>query len=221
VGSARDDRRRLLAHVAGLVPEPSGDDCVLVAVDGVDGVGKTMFADELGQVLRRGQRDVIRVSVDDFHCRREIRHRRGKDSPDGFWLDSFDYSRLTADVLKPLGPGGSRRYRTAAHDLITDAQLSPPVRTAAPGAVVVLDGLFLHRDGLSHLWDLSIWLDAPFDVTAARMAARDGTSADPTHLSLTRYVEGQRRYFAACDPISRASVVIDNSVLERPRLMFS
>jgi hypothetical protein len=37
-------------------------------------------------------------------------------SPAGFWLDSFDYERLTADVLKPLGPGGDRMFRPVSRD---------------------------------------------------------------------------------------------------------
>jgi hypothetical protein len=40
-------RNRLLDLVAGLVPVPRGENCVRVGVDGVDGAGKTCFADEL------------------------------------------------------------------------------------------------------------------------------------------------------------------------------
>jgi uridine kinase len=173
--------------VAASVPAATGEDCVRVAIDGVDGAGKTTFADELACVLRT-QRAVVRVSADDFHRPRATRYRRGRHSPEGFWLDSFDYARLRADVLDPLGPGGSRLYRRAAHDL------APEV--APPGAVLVLDGLFLHRDELAGLWDLSVWLEVPFEVTAGRMAAR--------------YVESQRLYIAGCDPASRADFVIEN-----------
>jgi uridine kinase len=42
--------------------------------------------------------------------------------------------------------------------------------------VLVLDGLFLHRDELNDLWELSVFLDVPFDVTAARVAARDSSN---------------------------------------------
>lgn len=73
-----------------------------MAVDGVDGAWKTTFADALAETLRERHREVIRVSVDDFHHVRAIRYRRGRDSAEGFWLDSFNYSRLRADVLDPL-----------------------------------------------------------------------------------------------------------------------
>lgn len=200
------------------MPVSGTADCVLVGVDGVDGAGKTVLADELAAVLRQQGRAVVRISVDSFHRPRAERHRLGRDSPSGFWLDSFDYDRLRADVLEPLGPGGGRRFRRAAHHLRTDAVLEPAWEQAPPGAVVVVDGLFLHRDELAGWWAFSLWLDVPFEVSVDRMAARDGSVADPSHPSLRRYVEGQRLYLAACDPAARASVVLDNTILERPVL---
>lgn len=47
---------------------------------------------------------------------------------------------------------------------------------------------------------------------------RDGTEPDPAHPSVTRYVQGNKRYFAACAPWDRATVVVDNSDLAHPRI---
>ncbi len=59
--------------------------------------------------------------------------------------------------------------------------LQGPFLTAGAGAVAVVDGLFLHRPELAGLWDFTIFLEVPFEVTAARMAERDGSSPDPAH----------------------------------------
>lgn len=213
-------RRRLLDRVASLVPAACGADCVRVGIDGVDGAGKTVFADELAERLCVLGRAVVRVSVDDFHHVRAVRYRRGRESPEGFWLDGFDYDRLRSYVLDPLGPGGSRRYKPRGHDLDTDAVLDPPTQVAAAGCVLVVDGLFLHRDELVGVWDFSVFLDVPFATTAARMADRDGSNPDPEHPSFRRYVHAQRSYFASCNPVGRASVVVDNTVLNAPLLRF-
>jgi uridine kinase len=157
-------RQRLLGEVAKRVPT-STRDCVRVGIDGVDGAGKTVFADDLAATLRAAERTVIRVSADDFHQVRAIRHRRGRDSPQGFWLDSYDYPALRNRVLDPLGPGGSRQYQAACHDLKTDQPVDPPIEQAPLGAVLVLDGLFLHRDELAGIWDLSVFLQVPFSVS--------------------------------------------------------
>jgi len=212
------ERAGLLEAVAVRVPAGRGGACTRVGVDGVDGAGKTVFAAELADTLRRQGREVVQVSLDDFHHVRAIRYRRGRTSPEGFWLDSFDYPRFAAEVLRPLGPGGSRRYRPRGHDLATDQVLKGPFLTAGAGAVAVVDGLFLHRPELAGLWDFTIFLEVPFAVTAARMADRDGSSPDPSHPSMTRYVEAQRRYFSECEPWAQAGLVVDNADVERPAL---
>ena len=217
VNEASPARARVLAAVAARVPGADGQGCVRVAVDGVDGAGKSVFADELAAVLREAGRHVVRASVDDFHHVRAVRYAQGPDSPGGFWLDSFDYPALRAALLDPLGPGGTRRYRTAAHDLDTDAPLDPPWLDAPAGAVLVLDGLFLHRDELAGSWDLSVFLDVPFAVSAARTAARDAT--DPADPRQPRHIGGQLLYFAACSPAGRADIVVDNADWAAPRVL--
>lgn len=208
----------VLQWVATRIPASEDGRCPRVAIDGPDGAGKTYFADELAELLRAQGRPVVRVSLDDFHNTRAVRYRRGRDSPEGFWLDSYNYQRFHADVLAPFSPGGSRSYRAAAHDITTDAILDPVTLTAAPGAVLVVDGIFLQRSELVEVWDLSVFLDVPFAETARRMALRDGTSSDPNHPSMRRYVDAQRRYFRECKPHQRATVLIDNGTLGRPVL---
>jgi uridine kinase len=208
----------VLDHVARRIPIPTNDECVRVGIDGPDASGKTFFADALAATLRERGRPVVRVSVDDFHHVRTKRYRLGRDSAEGFWLYAFDYDRLRRDVLDPLAPGGSRRYRPRAHDLATDAVLDPEPVTAPPGAVLVVDGLFLQRDELRAAFDVTVFLDVPFAVTARRMARRDGTGDDPDGPDLRRYVEAQRIYFAACDPHARATIVVDNTDHAAPRI---
>jgi uridine kinase len=208
--------RPAVAQVADTVPRPVGDDCVRVAVDGVDGAGKTVFAAELAAELRSRGRPVVQVGADDWHQVRALRYARGRTSPEGFWLDSYDYARLRAEVLEPLGPGGSRDFRPRGHDLETDEVLTGPLSHAPAGSVVVVDGLFLQRAELEGCFELAIWLDVPFEETAARMAGRDGTSPDPEDPSMRRYVEAQRTYLAQRSPWARADVVVDNTDLAAP-----
>lgn len=196
-----------------------GSACVRVAVDGPDGAGKTRFADDLAAVLRAAGRQVVRISVDGFHQPRAIRYRRGRDSPEGFWLDSYDYAQFRTDVLEPFGLNGSRRYRSAAHDVATDTVVTSEMQRAAPASVLVVDGIFLQRHELADAWDLTVFLNVPFGETARRMAVRDGTDPDVEHPRTRRYVEGQRLYFAACQPHSRADVLVDNTDFDSPRLL--
>jgi uridine kinase len=69
---------------------------------------------------------------------------------------------------------------------------------------VILDGLFPQRRELAGQFDLVVYLDVPFEVAAERLRARDGAR------SLDRYVGASLLYFAECDPLRRADLVIDN-----------
>ncbi|PWK85382.1 uridine kinase [Lentzea atacamensis] len=203
-------RTGVLNTVADLLPADG-----LVAVDGVDGAGKTTFCDDLAAVLRSRGRTVVRASVDDFHHPREIRHRRGPASPEGFFLDSFDHERFAGHLLVPFAAG--RPFRRASHDLATDEYVDAPEEVVSRPAILLVDGIFLHRDELVEHWDFSVFLSVDFAVSVARMAVRDGSPSDPGDPRNHRYVEGQRLYLAKCEPARRASLVIDYDDLADPR----
>lgn len=194
----------------------------LVAIDGVDGAGKTTFADELAELLRESGIEVIRISMDDYLNPQSVRYAQGRASPKGYFEDSYDYQRFTDEVLEPLGHGGSGRYRTAAYDLGTESQVTSPWRVAPDHAVVVIDGMFMHRDELcssrkKKVWDLSVWLDVPFSASFPRVATRDARlAADPEDPRNSRYYQGQLLYLQACDPATRADLVVENELPHEP-----
>jgi uridine kinase len=193
-----------------------GNAIVRVGVDGVSGAGKTSFADELAIVLRRAGRTVIRASADDFHYPKAQRYRLGRDSPDGHYLESYDYDTMKRELLDPLGAGGSRRYRTVVFDCALDQRVTSPQYFAPDGAILIFDGLFLNRDELRNYWNVSMFLDVPFEIATERCAQRDGVVADYRHPSNRRYIQGETRYLQECRPQDRASIVIDNSDFLRP-----
>lgn len=211
-------RAALLRDLADQLEARCGQPVLRVAVDGVDGAGKTTFADELAGVLRQRGRTVIRASVDGFHAPRAVRYRRGRTSPEGFYHDSYDYPGLRSALLGPLGPGGSGRYRTAILDHVTDAPVETPELVAAEGSILLLDGLFLHRPELRDLWNDSVFLHVDFEVSVPRGAARgpEYGSPDPGAESNRRYVEGNRLYFCEAEPQRHSGVVVDNNDLAAP-----
>ena len=209
-------RTDLLATVARMAAELAPDRIVRFAIDGVDGAGKTSFANELADVLCDFGRPVIRASVDSFHNPRAVRYARGRQSPIGFYEDSYNYALLKRYLLDPLSPGSSGRYCIAAFDHVTDSAVPLVGRTALPNSILLLDGIFLHRPELRAYWDASIFLRVDFTMSAARSAGRDGTSPDPSAESNRRYVEGQRIYLSECAPEKHATMVIDNNDLAAP-----
>jgi len=186
----------------------------LVGIDGVDGSGKTTFANTLVSHLVRVQENAkpYVVSIDNFHHPRDIRYRRGRDSPAGYFEDSFDYPSLQKLVLEPLGKSAGRSCEIflKSHDLISDIKLTGEPVTLDSGSLVVLEGVFLQRPEVREYLDFAIFLDVPFEVSVRRMSERDGSSPDPSHSSLTRYIEGQLLYLQECNPRERADLLISN-----------
>jgi uridine kinase len=159
------------------------------------------------------------ISIDDFHNVREVRHKQGKESPLGFFEDSFDYKKLKDRVLIPIrdSNGASVSIIPGSHDLNTDLLITPEAVQLEPSSVVVIEGIFLHREEICDFFDFTVFLDVPFSESVRRMASRDGSNPDPNHPSVYRYVEGQRIYFERCNPRNQASLVIDNSGHASPR----
>lgn len=191
-------------------------DVLRVGIDGVDGSGKTTFADELAAALTSAGHPVIRTGVDGFHHPRAIRYRRGRESPEGFFRDSYDYATLAATLLEPLSPGGSGRYRRRVFDVEADRAVHAPEERAPSGAILLFDGIFLHRPELRAFWDVSIFLRVEW-ARNHRARASGGVNLDDLHQR--RYAEGQALYFDECRPWEHATLVIDHDDLAAPFLV--
>ena len=193
---------------------------VLLAVDGVDGAGKTVFADGLAQVFAEVGTTVFRSSIDGFHRPRSDRYARGRRSPEGFYRDSYDYATFRRVLIDPFREGGQTSATTGfqleAFDLARDSPVESTWVSAPRDAVLIVDGIFLHRPELRDLWNWSVWLDVPYEVAYARLALRDGSDPDPEAPSNARYRLGQELYLAEADPRAAASAIVDNSDLAHP-----
>lgn len=193
---------------------------VLLAVDGIDGAGKSVFADGLADVFAEVGATVFRSSIDGFHRPRAERYARGRRSPEGFYRDSFDYQTFRRVLIDPFREGwqtaGTTGFQLEAFDFRRDTAVASAWVAAPRDAYLIVDGIFLHRPELRDLWDWSVWLDVPYEVAYARMALRDGSDPDPEAASNTRYRQGQELYIAEADPQGAASVIVDNSDLAHP-----
>ncbi|WP_238005590.1 uridine kinase [Dactylosporangium sp. AC04546] len=196
----------VLDHLAG---SPQGRR-LLVAVDGVDASGKTTFAGWLAEALRLRGRSAHVIHVDDFMHVRSVRHRRGRNSPEGYFHDSYDYESLTRYVLKPLSVSGDGWFRAGTVDRVDDVVIHGPLQYADAQTITIVEGLFLLRDELVDWWDYSVFLDVDTDAALARKGRRDGLVLNPANPLTRRYVEGQRIYVEGCQPRGRATWVLTN-----------
>ena len=211
-------RQQFLHALSRLIADIACGHPLRLGIDGVDASGKTSLADELVAPLTAMGRPVFRASIDGFHRPRAERYKMGRQSPEGYFRDSFQLDRIVSELLAPLGPGGSLRIKRAVFDYRSDTPVHLPEEDVPAGAILIFDGVFLHRPELISFWDATIYLEVSFEITVPRAAERDGWPPDVEAVENRRYVEGQRLYLRECNPAAIASFVVDNSDLARPAI---
>lgn len=172
---------------------------------------RPVLADELAAALSAQAQNVIRASVDGFHQPRALRYLQGKDSPLGFFEDSYDYPRLRANLLDPLSPGGNGRYRTAVFDHSQDQALDLPWLQAFRALFCSWMGFFCTDRIRQLLGIFAVFGSAVCGFGGTSGPLRDGSDPNPEAPSQRRYVQGQQIYLQRCEPWRWARVVLDNS----------
>ena len=179
-----------------------------------------MLADELAIALRGRGREVIRASVEGFLRPRIERYRRGPESARGCYEDSFDYDRLLAELLRPLGESGSRLYRREIYDRNTDLLLDAEQMEASADAILLFDGVFLLRPELVDAWDFRVFITVASEEIIRRARIRDaevyGSPDDAERRFRARYLPSQRHYRGMVRPAELADVVLENDDPSQP-----
>jgi uridine kinase len=216
-------RTAVLTELADVVLAVERPHPVRVAIDGCSAAGKTTLADELADVLRaRTDREIIRAGIDYFKRAPELRTAYPIDSPESYYLDMWDYDAVRNQLLRPLGPGGDRRYVAAIRDSSAQTVLDSPVQTATPDAVLLADGAFLQRPELDNHWDLRVYVHVSFATVLRRGTERDqhwmDSAAAAEQRYLNRYIPGEQMYVNEIHPADRAQLVITNEDPATPTL---
>jgi uridine kinase len=175
-------------------------------------------------VIRASGREVILASIDEFHRPgHKYRSQRGEWTPSSYYEEGYDYTAFRDLLLRPLGPGGSRRCRPALFDAFHDTWLPEAWRLVGERAVAIVDGVFLLRSDLAEHWDYRIWLDIDIETMVERARRRDVAWVGSEQVVEERYrrhwVPTHELYERLTDAASLADVVLDNRDVQRPRLL--
>ncbi|OJE35426.1 uridine kinase [Bacillus tropicus] len=195
-----------------------------VGVSGITASGKTTFANELAEEIKKRGLPVTRASIDDFHNPRLIRYAQGKESAKGYYEDAHDYTAFKERLLKPLGPNGNLQYETISHNLITDIPVYNTPIFAQPNMVLIVDGTFLLKKDYAYLFDYKIFVDTNFEIARKRGAKREteacGSYKKAEKMFLNRYHAACKMYIEEHNPKDCADVVFRNSDLANPEVIF-
>jgi len=196
----------------------------LGAISGKDASGKTVMADLLSEYLKnKTNRQIIRISADDFMNQRSIRRTITASEGESCYKYTFDFDSLKKYVLEPLQPDGSYIHKTKVFDQPTDRQILSDDNKANNDAIVILDGVFLFKSDLVGYWDLKILLETDNDILIERGALRDtvriGSYEEARKKYLDRYIASQTIYYDQENPTKSADIIINNNDFNNPVIL--
>jgi len=193
---------------------------VLLAVNGIDGSGKSFMAKRLAAAMIGDDVPTIAISVDDF--RRPISWTaEGRSETDIYYDDYFDLAELDRCLTAFLAGAASYEiqiFDSQAHRIVGTRELDFRDRRLA-----IVEGIFALRVAAIAARAGIVYLKTGFSEARHRITTRDTargrTPEDVNHRIDVRYFPGQRRYIADHNPEKRAHILIDNEDVRAPRLL--
>lgn len=202
------EKKDQLESIADEILHNYGQGRTMVAVDGRHGAGQDEFADALTEVLSARDAKVFRARIDDFFRPRADREREGWLDGKAQYREAYDYSLLRRVLIDPFHTAGSTGFVLTGFDEERDQPVfQPKWMSAGFDAILIVDGVFLHRPDLAGAWNYSVWLTTPLLESDDAEAVRDAASDEA--------------YLADANPSEKATTIIDNQVPEHPRRVFA
>jgi len=195
---------------------------IRVAINGIEGTGKTVYANKLAKYLNSENINAIQVSIDGFHYNKEVRYKQGRDSAKGYYEDSYDEIAFVEKVLES-SQSEIPNITKATHNLETDKYLNLRPTEIDNKTVLITDGAYLYKPNYRNHWDLKIYLKTSFEIAMRRGIERDKSSLGGIELTKEkyekRYHKSSRIYLTENEPEKIADIIIDNSDFNNLKLI--
>lgn len=212
----------LFEDICSLIISAKPNHPTRICVDGVTASGKTTFATNLAKNLSSKGFNAVHTSLDGFHNPREVRHAKGKQSPEGYYFDAYNYQKIIQDLLNPLGPNGDLKYRTKFFDLENNVENPDPWQSMQKDGYLIVDGSFSLRKELQPFWDFKIYLKVDMELAQIRAGDRDeklfGSKSLAIETTKSRYHGAHKIHNELVVPWEVADVVVNNNDPTRPIL---
>lgn len=187
----------------------------VVGISGIDGAGKTGFAESLEKFLITHKCGTQAIHLDDFHNPRAIRYT-GKDQADNYYNRSFNINLIVEKLLTPIREKGVFSIKMTVLEWRTDRYDIEREFSFNRDTVVIFEGVFLFRKEFSPYIDYKIYLEIPFEESKKRAKNRDPEEVIKKYDE--KYLPAQARYLEEYPLRKTSDMVIDNTDWERPKV---
>ena len=191
------------------------DKAFVIGISGIDGAGKTHFAESLEIYLKAKGHQAQLIHLDDFHNPKAIRYA-GKDQADNYYNKSFNIQLIIDKLLAPVKNKGELSLMLKTLNWETDKYENERKYNATQNTIVIVEGVFLFRKEFSPYLDYKIFLDIPLEESKKRALARDPKAIISKYDD--KYLPAQVKYLKKYPPGKIADLIIDNKDLEYPKI---
>jgi hypothetical protein len=119
----------------------------------------------------------------------------------------------------PLSWKGNGQYKSATINRFSDTLIDGEWIQAPSNAIILIEGVFMLRDGLERLWDLSIYLDTTTEQFWSRFLQweqKAGVLKSPEAVKMSICI-ANRVYELENQPKTKASIVINQDDIRSPK----
>lgn len=188
----------------------------VIAIDGLDGSGKSTFARHLTSALAEVGETAVVFRVDDF--RQPVAWSTPEREADQYYETYYDLAQCER-CLRAFATGADH-IAIPIYDIVAERVTGTREVALAGATVAIVEGVFPLRIPQAAAGVL-IYLDATEVEIRRRILARDlkkGRTAEEIARRIDRrYVPSQHRYLREFQPRERAAIVIDNEDPAAPR----
>ncbi len=184
-----------------LVSELGSKRCLVVALDGAGGAGKSTLAKRLSEACSL----ISVIHGDDFYAPLDENEREAL-TPESGYMRYFDWERMRDRLLEPLSNGDSAHYQR--YDWGSN-QLSEWIDQPAKG-IILIDGVYSFRPELRVFYGYSIFVDTPRTECLTRLVKRGENTGE----LIRRWRAAEDYYLTHITPASFVSIVVSGIVKE-------
>ncbi len=190
---------------------------VCLAINGIEGTGKTVFSNKLTNYLNDKGKRAIQVSIDGFHFNKKHRYKQGRNSAKGYYEDSYDELGFVEKVLIP-SQKNNPQITLASHNLEIDEYLNLTPIEITTDTIIITDGAYLFKSNYRTYWDLKVYLKTDFQTALLRGIRRDvnllGGLKTTKEKYDKRYHKASKIYINENNPEEHADIIIENTDFE-------
>jgi phosphoglycolate phosphatase-like HAD superfamily hydrolase/uridine kinase len=191
------------------------DKAFVIGINGIDGAGKTEFAEALGKNLKANGYETQLIHLDDFHNPRTIRYS-GSNQAESYYNKSFNIKLIVDKLLSPIKKKKPLSLNLKVLNLDTDKYEAEREYYVNQDTIVILEGVFLYRKELASYTDYKVFLDIRPEESKRRAIIRDSEANVKKYDE--KYLPAQVKYIEKYPPTKVVDMIIDNTDCEYPSI---